>query len=148
MLLVDSNVWLAALLDKHEFHSAVVRWMDQQAAGSIYFCRATQQSMLRLLCTTAVMAPFGRTPLTNNAAWSLYEELQNDDRISWADEPIDLTAQWKRLGAVKGASPKLWMDAYLAAFAIVGGYEIVTIDNAFKQFKNLNVRLISADDNL
>lgn len=143
MLLVDSNVWLATLLDEHKFHSAARRWMDQQSTASIYFCRATQQSMLRLLSTTAVMAQYGRAPLTNNAAWALYEDLQKDDRISWADEPLDLTAQWKRLGAVKSASPKFWMDAYLAAFAMAGGYELVTTDKAFKHFRGLAVQLIA-----
>ena len=40
------------------------------------------------------------------------------------------------------ASPKLWMDAYLAAFAVVGGFKLVTSDKAFKQFKGLNLQLL------
>lgn len=30
------------------------------------------------------------------------------------------------------------MDAYLAAFAIAGGFQFVTTDKDFKQFKGLN----------
>lgn len=36
-----------------------------------------------------------------------------------------------------GASPKVVMDAYLAAFAVAGGYRLVTLDRAFVQFKGL-----------
>lgn len=31
-------------------------------------------------------------------------------------------------------SPKIWMDAYLAAFAIAGGLRMVTLDGDFKAF--------------
>ena len=36
------------------------------------------------------------------------------------------------------ASPKLWMDAYLAAFAIESGQQLVTTDTGFRQFKGLD----------
>lgn len=144
MLLADSNVWLAMVLDKHELHAATRRWMNQQtAASSVYFCRATQQSVVRLLTTTAVLMPYGRRPLTNKAAWSTYEAFRNDERIAWAEEPLELESSWIRLAAVRSPSPKLWMDAYLAAFAIAGGYQLVTTDRAFKHFKGLDVRLIA-----
>jgi predicted nucleic acid-binding protein len=35
------------------------------------------------------------------------------------------------------------MDAYLAAFAMAGGYQLVTADKAFKQFKGLDPRVLS-----
>jgi predicted nucleic acid-binding protein len=47
-----------------------------------------------------------------------------------------------RFADAKHASPKLWMDAYLAAFALAGGYQLVTLDKAFKQFKGLNLRVL------
>jgi predicted nucleic acid-binding protein len=34
------------------------------------------------------------------------------------------------------------MDAYLAAFALTGGYRMVTTDAAFKQFRGLDLRLL------
>ena len=40
------------------------------------------------------------------------------------------------------ASPKLWMDAYLAAFALTGGYRMVTTDTAFRQFQGLDVLVL------
>ena len=42
------------------------------------------------------------------------------------------------------ASPKLWMDAYLAAFAIAGGCQLVTTDQGFAQFPSLRC-LLSQD---
>jgi predicted nucleic acid-binding protein len=45
--------------------------------------------------------------------------------------------------AVRGtASPKLWMDAYLAAFALAGRYAMVTTDAAFRQFRGLDLLIL------
>ena len=38
-----------------------------------------------------------------------------DDRISWIEEPSGLEAIWKKFAGGSKASPKLWMDAYLAS---------------------------------
>ena len=64
-------------------------------------------------------------------------------RIAWVEEPSGLERHWKRLAVGPKASPKLWMDAYLAAFALAGGHELVTTDKAFKQFKGLDLLLLS-----
>ena len=104
---------------------------------------ATQQSFLRLLTTGPVSAPYGIPPLSNKAAWSVYEGFLADERIAWVEEPSGLERHWKKLAAGSKASPKLWMDAYLAAFALAGGYQLVTTDKAFKQFKGLGLLLLS-----
>ncbi len=93
----------------------------------------------RCLTTSAVLAPYGIPPLTNKAAWSTYEGFRADERIGWVDEPRGLETHWRKLASVAKPSPKLWMDAYLAAFALAGGYQIVTTDKAFKQFKRLDL---------
>ena len=51
------------------------------------------------------------------------------------DEPPGLMPLWRRLAQRDTASPKLWMDAYLAAFAIASGVGLTTLDRDFKQFK-------------
>lgn len=70
--------------------------------------------------------------------------LRSDDRV-WATcpEPARLEAHWERFGSRGTASPKLWMDAYLAAFAHAGGYRLVTTDTAFRQFEDLEVVVLS-----
>jgi predicted nucleic acid-binding protein len=49
---------------------------------------------------------------------------------------------WKQLAAPSKASPKLWMDAYLAAFALSGAYQLVTTDKAFRQFKGVDLLVL------
>jgi predicted nucleic acid-binding protein len=39
------------------------------------------------------------------------------------------------------ASPKVWTDAYLAAFAIRHDLELVTIDRDFKNFEKAGLKL-------
>jgi toxin-antitoxin system PIN domain toxin len=144
MMLADSNVWLALALSKHEFHGAARDWIDRQKAPeTVDFCRATQQSFLRLLTTDAVFAPYGIPPLSNQAAWKAYEGFLADDRIAWASEPRGLDHVWRKLAAKTRASPKLWTDAYLAAFSIAGGFRLVTTDRAFRQFKGLDLVLLA-----
>jgi len=36
------------------------------------------------------------------------------------------------------------MDAYLAAFAFAGGHQLVTTDKGFKQFKGLDLVVLSS----
>ncbi len=145
MPLADSNIWLALVLSKHEFHGVTRAWFaDRKPAEPTLFCRSTQQSFLRLLTTRAVLAPYGIPPLSNEAAWSAYEGFLADERISWVEEPRGLESSWKKLAGCSQASPKLWADAYLAAFAMAGGYQLVTTDKGFKQFKGLDLVVLSS----
>ena len=141
MALADTNFWLALSLSKHQFHPAAREWFNRQSApASVLFCRATQQSLLRLLTTETVLRLYAIPPMTNLAAWTMYDELLADRRIAWVAEPdaAGLVSRWKGLGATDAASPKLWMDAYLAAFAMERGEQLVTTDKGFRQFKGLD----------
>ncbi|MBI3409086.1 MAG: PIN domain-containing protein [Planctomycetes bacterium] len=144
MLLPDSNVWVALAVSRHIFHPAAQTWFrGLKRRDRIAFCRATQQTFLRLLTTEAVLAPHGLPPLTNQAAWSVYEGFRANERVVFADEPRGLELVWGKLARTPKASPKLWMDAYLAAFAISGGHEFVTTDSGFTRFKGLEVLVLS-----
>lgn len=146
MVLADSNIWLALALSKHDFHAVVRAWFAHpKPSASVAFCRSTQQSFLRLLTTSEVFVPYGIPPLANKAAWSMYEGFLADRRITWLKEPRGLNSHWKKFAAGPKPSPKLWMDAYLAAFALVGGYQLATTDKAFKQFKGLDLVLLEKD---
>ncbi len=142
--LCDVNVWLALALSGHAHHSVARQWFDSvEGPGQTLFCRYTQQSFLRLLTNAAVLARYGNKPLTNAAAWSAYESLLADDRIEFRPgEPPGIEGRWKQLAAKRAASPKLWMDAYLAAFALAGQLTLVTNDRAFKQFRGLSLTLL------
>ena len=146
MMLADSNVWLALTLSQHRFHEASAAWMQSlPKKPALLFCRATQQSFLRLLTTRAVMEPYGIPPLSNHKAWSVYEGFRADRRVGWADEPEGLDDRWKAAAGHAKPSPKLWMDAYLAAFAIQSGHQLVTTDRDFRQFKGLDLFLLGGD---
>ncbi len=148
MILCDSNVWLALALSQHVHHEVSRAWLKTiEDPASVYFCRATQQSFLRLLTNASVLRPYGNPPLTNRRAWKVYEALLGDDRIVLrADEPAGLETRWKQFALRDSASPKMWMDAYLAGFALAGGYRMVTTDGAFKQFRGLDLELLGESD--
>lgn len=144
MTLADSNVWLALTLSKHIFHAATQAWFAAEPkSAKILFCRSTQQSYLRLFTTKAVVAPFGVPPLTNDEALLAYQGWFADSRIEFANEPAGVERLWKKLAGRKTSSPKVWMDAYLAAFAIAGGFQLVTTDKDFQQFSGLNSLVLS-----
>ncbi len=143
MNLCDSNVWLALALSCHVHHSTALRWFRGVArANAVLFCRATQQALLRLLTNSAVLAPYGNSPLTNAEAWAAYEAFAADDRVTLAGEPKHLEPQWRQFAARDTSSPKLLMDAYLAAFAIAAGARLVTTDAAFRQFAGLDLLVL------
>ena len=143
MLLCDSNVWLSLALSGHVHNAAVQAWLESvEEPRSVLFCRATQQSFLRLLTNASVLRPYGNRPLTNRQAWSVYASLLADDRIAFQQEPAGLEARWTLFALRNTASPKLWMDAYLAAFALAGGHRLVTTDAAFEQFRGLRLELL------
>lgn len=143
MNLADTNFWLALALSKHQFHTTVRDWFDRQSKASVLFCRATQQSLLRLLTTDAVHRPYGNAALSNSGAWKFYRDLRSDHRCGFAKEPKTIEGQWKAMASRDSASPKLWMDAYLAAFAASGGHGFVTTDEGFKQFTALRLILLT-----
>lgn len=140
--LPDINFWLAFNLPAHAHHARVKDRATNVQDPQLFFCRYTQQGLLRLSTTTAITAPYGQTPLANNAALERLDLLLGDPRILFAQEPEGLYGQWSTYAAVATSSPKLRMDAYLAAFAVAGGYRLVTTDKGFKQFKGLNALVL------
>ena len=145
--LCDVNVWLALTVRSHVHHASCRHWLDSvDEPATVMFCRSTQQSYLRLLTTPAVLAAYGLEPLTNAAAWTAYEALIEDDRIVLQrEEPEGLDRLWRQFTARQSASPKLWMDAYLAAFARAEGFRLVTLDAAFRQFNGLDVVVLEPE---
>lgn len=143
-MLCDSNVLLALALSKHSHHVAVREWLESvEAPASIILCRAARQSFLRLLTNSTILGAYGNPPLTNHEAWSACDALLADDRIVFrADEPVELEPVWKTLAVRETASPKLWMDAYLAAFALAGRYRMVTTDAGFRPFRGLDLLVL------
>jgi len=139
VILADTNIWMALVLSRHIFHDEAQDWFaGHREAGVVLFCRSTQQSFLRLITTDAIAGRYGVPALDNRAAWELMEKLRGDRRVGWADEPREVETLWRKLAIRGSCSPKLWMDAYLAAFAIAGACTLATTDGAFEQFEGLD----------
>ena len=131
--LVDSNVWMALAFDRHEHHSAALAWLESETnGGAACFCRTTQNSFLRLATSVRFLK---EEALSNRAALAAYRKLRGDPRCGWLDEPTDIEAMWFKLAERETPSPKVWMDAYLAAFAIRAGVRFVTLDGDFKKYR-------------
>jgi hypothetical protein len=97
------------------------------------------------LTNVSVLAPHGNPALTNKEAWTVYEAIAADDRIVLrVAEPAGVESRWKDLAVRSEASPKLWMDAYLAAIALAGGCRVVTTDTRFRAFTDLDLLLLGA----
>jgi len=145
--LFDTNVWLAALFTTHPFHAQAQQAL-QNASGSApaVWCRATEQSFLRLATTPALLTAYGAQGMNNRDALHALDALQALPQVSTLDEAPGTLAQWRQLAARDTASPKVWMDAYLAAFAMAGGLRLVTLDRDFKHFapQGLNLLFLEA----
>ena len=115
-------------------------------ANPAVFCRATQQSFLRLLTTAALANQYGVAGLTNDDALLLLDRFMASSITVFREEPPGLLAVWRRLASRPTPAPRLWMDAYLAAFALTGGLGIITLDSDFGAFEltGLDVRVLEA----
>jgi toxin-antitoxin system PIN domain toxin len=140
MFLLDVNVWLALAFDSHFHHTAALAWYERSSNHSCYFCRWTQQAFLRLATNPRV---FKEEAVSLKHAWRMYDRIGSDPRIAFADEPIGLDAYWRAYTQRRSFSPNVWSDAYLAAFARSAGYELVTFDKGFAQYKKVTCTILS-----
>ncbi len=141
--LFDTNVWIAAIFSTHPFHSRAQAALVERAAGNpAVFCRSTQQSFLRLASTETLLKAYGARGLTNRDALVALSDLLALRQVEDRPEPPGTVALWHRLATRDTASPKLWMDAYLAAFALSGGLSLVSLDHDFKSFEKQGLDLI------
>ena len=138
-LLSDVNVLLALAAEGHARHAEVRRWWEQlPAEDAIHVCRPVQMGLLRLMSSEAAL---GADAVALPTAWALYAALLASGRFAFTLEPQGLDAAWERLCRPFRKSPKVVMDAYLAAFAEVGGFRLVTLDRGFSQFRGLNLQI-------
>ena len=141
--LVDTNVWIGAIFASHPFHRQARQFLDEATpANPAVFCRATQQSFLRVASTPAVLKTYGAQGLTNRDALVALNALLALAQVGEREEPPGVVAHWHRLAARDTASPKVWMDAYLAAFALGGGLRLVSLDHDFKGFEKHGLDLV------
>jgi predicted nucleic acid-binding protein len=72
-------------------------------------------------------------PLSMKKAWTAYDRLYADQRVAFVPEPADVEAAFRKGASSDHASPKLWADAYLLAFARSTSGHLVTFDRALAE---------------
>jgi len=127
--LLDLNVWFALLVPEHPFHPRARAYWEE--ASDPFLVRVTALGLLRLLTNAKAM---DGKPLGVREAWAVYRELRLN-----GDSSFGRTRGPGRPGPWGGLSPRLWTDAYLAAFALAGGHHLVTFDQGFLHFPGLEV---------
>jgi toxin-antitoxin system PIN domain toxin len=146
--LLDVNVWLAAAFAAHPAHGAARRVLHNASADEpALWCRATQLSFLRLASTPVITASYGVAKATNADAWVALEAFLALPQVDVIDEPPELARHWRQLGAIEQSTPKRWMDAYLAAFAMAAGVLLLSLDRDCSHFEEqgLTVQVLQVD---
>lgn len=126
---LDANVWLALLWGRHIHSDRAREWFERSSDERFLFCRVTQITVLRLLTTAAVM---GADVKGMREAWNLWDQVCGDDRIEFLSEPEAIEREFRGLSSLGSASSKVWIDAYLLAFASVAGLKLVTFDRGLR----------------
>ena len=138
--LCDVNVLLALVTDRHAHHAEAVNWLEGVAADEAVICRVAQTGLMRLLNNPAVMR---EEALNTAACWALWRRLLEDERFRFSPiEPPGLDAAFERLTSGRKYTPRLWTDAYLAAYAVTAGMTLVTFDKGFGSFPGLGCQLL------
>lgn len=136
MNLPDTNFWFALLVPEHPFHPKALGFWEK--SGEIALNRVVALGLLRLLTNSVAM---GNKPLEVQEAWSVYWKLRLESGVWLLEEPQGLDDVLRTL-VQNGITPRLWMDAYLAAFAIAGGCQLITFDQDFRRFDGLSYVLL------
>ena len=139
-VLPDVNVWLALFHGGHSHHLSAKSWYEALDPFPIFcFCRQTQLGLLRLLSTSSVM---GGSPLNLAECWRLYALWTASGQAKLLNEPNGLELVLHSNTRAPIVAPKLWADAYLAAFAQAANLTLVTFDRALAS-KTSNSILLS-----
>lgn len=135
MILVDANLLLYAKLSSFREHSRAHAWLDAKLNGPDRVA-LPWESLLAFLRLSTNTRLFPR-PLSMAAAWDqvrAWLELES----TWSPVP---TAEHEpildRLLTPGGITPKLVMDAHVAALAVEHGLVLCSADGDFGRFREL-----------
>lgn len=118
-------------------------WWNEQGDDEVGLCLPVRMSLLRLLSNRKVMGDSVQRP---EAAWSAVEALAAQPCVVAIDvvSPSH-SVYWRRNVEGREPTPNLWTDAWLAALAQSLRSEMVTFDRGFRQFTELNLRLLTPE---
>ncbi len=135
MILVDANLLLYAKMASFDEHVVAHSWLDGKLNGAdrVGLPWESLLAFLRLSTNTRLFA----RPLSMAAAWEQIRSWLALD-VTWCPCATDEhEAVLSSLLAPGGISPKLVMDAHLAALAIEHGLALCSADGDFGRFSSL-----------
>jgi toxin-antitoxin system PIN domain toxin len=131
--LLDVNVWLALADENHAYHKTAIAYWQDQSAPEIAFCRVTALSFLRLSTHPKILS----RPLTTDEAWKIYQRYRTEAQVSFIVDSPDIDHSFMALSRQPDFPHHLWTDCYLAALAQFKKCRIVSFDEDFHSFRNL-----------
>jgi uncharacterized protein len=138
--LCDVNFLFVLITNRHEHHRRAAAWMERAGTGHAVICRHAQLGLFRLLSNPAILR---EEALRSDDCWKVWQKLTTDERLRFAaDEPGGLDPLLKAFTERREFTPKLWTDAYLAAFAKASNWSVVTFDSGFRQFPGIDLELL------
>jgi hypothetical protein len=135
LILVDANLLLYAKLSSFPEHAAAHDWLDGKLSGPdrVGLPWPSLLAFLRLSTNTRL---FPR-PLSMTASWQQVRQWVGLE-VAWIPVPTEEhEGVLDRLLAPGGITPKLVMDAHLAALAIEHGLVLCSVDGDFGRFAEL-----------
>lgn len=135
MILIDANLLLYAKMSSFDEHDASHSWLDGKLNGAdrVGLPWESLLAFLRLSTNTRLFPK----PLSMAAAWEQVRAWLSLD-VTWCPRATDQhEAVLSELLAPGGITPKLVMDAHLAAIAIEHGLALCSADGDFARFSSL-----------
>jgi len=141
---LDTNVWIALNFERHPHNAQAIAFVNSCTAKSpALFSRSVENSTLRLLSNSSVCRAYDSPVMTNAQAATILNDWRAHDHIGCFDVETENSRDlWLKLASIPSSSPKVWMDAYLAAFAIKAGHPFATLDADFRRFEPKGLQLI------
>lgn len=136
--LPDVNVWLALAAPGHPHHEAANAYWQQPDLPRLWFNRLTMLALVRLLCQSKVMGAAAMTLAQGVEAYGRFASLPEVAFMAEPEHCGEALLRWVGDDAGTALPPRLWTDAYLAAFAVTGDLRVVTFDRDFNRFGGLH----------
>jgi toxin-antitoxin system PIN domain toxin len=136
--LLDVNVLIALLHERHQNSVDAVRWLQRQTPRSVLVCRVAQMGALRILTNAGIMK---EDVVTATEFWDGWERLIGDERFSFAGEPVDFEDVWRETTRTLPKGESAGTDTYFAAFARAGGWSLISFDQGLSRFAGLRTEL-------
>lgn len=140
--LADVNFLVALLHDRHAASASASGWLDDQdELRCVAVCRVAQMGALRILTNPSWL---GQDVLAPHRVWEGWDLLRSDARFFEADEPPGLEDEWRALTWHLSRGDQVDTDSYLAAFALAGGYRMLTFDRGFRKYESLDALILKS----